>query len=55
MNRHIKIFSKQTTQKNQKFMGFGVLQAVECLPPKCKALSSIPSTTKEEKKEIQVV
>jgi hypothetical protein len=36
---------KQTKSKKTE----GVDQVVECLPSKCKALNSIPSTTKKEK------
>jgi hypothetical protein len=32
-----------------------VAQAVECLPSKCEALSSKPSTTKEEKRKESAV
>jgi hypothetical protein len=37
--------------KRKKNTAGGLAQAVECLPSKCKALSSITSTNKEEKKK----
>jgi hypothetical protein len=41
-------YLENTQDKNRTS---GVVQVIECLPCKCKALSSNPSTTKKERKK----
>jgi hypothetical protein len=47
------VYKSRQAHISKKLWAGGMVQAVECLPSKCKVLSSNPNTTKKKKKKFK--